>query len=207
MAEKLDGLLNKIREEGLKKAENEKERIIGEAKAEAEKIITAATADAQNLRRNAEKDASAAEKRAESAIQQASRDILLSLRQELETRLKNVVLSATEEVMTAEFMGQIIMEAVGKFDASVVDKGIDVMVSSGNLEKMDKFFKGSLFANLKKEPELFSGHDFGGGLKLGFKGNDVFYDFSDEALTELICAYVGPRLTEIIQGGVAKKKA
>jgi V/A-type H+/Na+-transporting ATPase subunit E len=200
MAEKLDGLLNKIREEGLKKAENEKGRILSEAKAEAEKIITAATADAQNLRKSAEKDAAAAEKRAEAAIKQASRDILLSLRQELENRLKNVVLAASEEVMTPEFMGQIIMEAVGKFDTAIVDQGIDVMVSARNLEKMDELFKGSLLSNLKKDPELFAGHDFGGGLKLGFKGNDIFYDFSDEALTELICAYVGPRLTEIIQG-------
>ncbi len=200
MAEKLDGLLNKIREEGLNKAEQEKEKILNEAKAEAEKILKTATAEAQNIRRSAEQDAAAAEKRAEAAIKQASRDILLSLRQELETRLKNVVLAATEEVMTPEFMGQIIMEAVGKFDASVVDQGLDVMVNARNLEKMDKLFKGSLLENLKQEPELFAGHDFGGGLKLGFKGNDIFYDFSDEALTELICAYVGPRLTEIIQG-------
>ncbi len=200
MAEKLDGLLNKIREEGLNKAEQEKEKILNEAKAEAEKILKTATAEAQNIRRSAEQDATASEKRAEAAIKQASRDILLSLRQELETRLKNVVLAAAEEVMTPEFMGQIIMEAVGKFDASVVDQGLDVMVNARNLEKMDKLFKGSLLENLKKEPELFAGHDFGGGLKLGFKGNDIFYDFSDEALTELICAYVGPRLTEIIQG-------
>ena len=200
MSEKLDGLLNKIREEGLNKADKEKERIISGAKAEAEKIITAATAEAQKIHRDAETNAAAAEKRAEAAIKQASRDILLALRQELETRMTNVVLASTEESMTPEFMGKIIMEAIGKFDSSIVDQGISVMVSENNLEKMDKLFKGSLLADLKKEPELFAGHDFGGGLKLGFKGNDIFYDFSDEALTELICAYVGPRLTEIIQG-------
>jgi len=205
MAEKLDGLLNKIREEGLKKADTEKERIINEAKAQAEKIVAEAKTKAENLLKSAENDAAAAEKRAKSAIQQASRDILLSLRQELETRLTNVVRASAEEAMTPEFMGQVIMEAISKFDAATVDKGIDVMVSAKNLEKMEELFKGSLLSNLKAEPELFTGHDFSGGLKIGFKGNDIFYDFSDEALTELICAYVGPRLTAIIQGGADKE--
>ena len=38
------------------------------------------------------------------------------------------------------------------------------------------------------------------GLQIGFKGTDVFLDFSDEALADVICAYVGPKLAAALKG-------
>ena len=49
MAEDLQGLLNRIQNDGLRKAENEREQIIAEAKAEAEKIVAEAKAQAAAL--------------------------------------------------------------------------------------------------------------------------------------------------------------
>jgi hypothetical protein len=66
---------------------------------------------------------------------------------------------------------------------------------------MEKAFKGSLLKELKKTPEISLGHDFTSGLKIGFKGDDLFFDFSDDAVAEIICAYTGPRLAAVINGG------
>lgn len=199
MAEELQGLLEKIHEEGIKKADEEKDRIIAEAKAEAAKIIADAKAKAEATAKQSADEAAASEARAAAAIRQAARDIILTLKTELMNRLSSVVKESVGEAMTAEFMGKIILEMVGKFKPEASAEDIDVMVNKKDLDKMEAMFRGSLAENLKKEPELFTGHDFGAGLKLGFKGNDVFFDITDDVLSDMICSYIGPNLAALLK--------
>ena len=63
---------------------------------------------------------------------------------------------------------------------------------------MTNHLKTNLANNLKKQPEIFEGLDFTGGLKIGFKESDVFLDFTDKALNEIISGYVGPRLATML---------
>jgi hypothetical protein len=97
-------------------------------------------------------------------------------------------------------MGKLVLEMEKNFlIAENSDSvGIDVLLSKKDLDEMEKLFKGSLGKNLKEIPDISLGHDFTAGIKIGFKGNDLFFDFSDDALAEMICAYIGPRLAAII---------
>jgi len=65
---------------------------------------------------------------------------------------------------------------------------------------MAKLFAGSLAKDLREKPDLSLAHDFGHGFKIGFKGEDVFLDFSDDAITEMICQYIGPKLARLVSG-------
>ena len=199
MAEELQGLLEKIHDEGIKKADAEKNQILAEAREQAKQIVIDAENRAAELIGSAEKDAAVSEKRAAATIKQAARDIVLALNAELLERLNSVVKSSIEASMTPEFMGKIIMEMIGKFEPGVVETGIDLMVSAADLAKMEELIKSSLANNLKQTPELFTGHDFSSGLKLGFKDSDIFFDVSDEVLAEMICSYVGPRLGAVLK--------
>lgn len=200
MAEELQGLLNRIHEEGVKKADSEKEKIISEAKAKAQKIVEDAKKEAESLRKKAEEDASGSEARAKSAIQQAARDIILSLKEDLLERLNKVTKEAAGDAMTPDVMGGIILEMVkaGQAKGSSEEPALDVLVNPKDLEKMESLLKGSLLKDLKETPEISAGKDFSAGLKIGFKGNDVFFDFSDETLAELICQFIGPKLAEML---------
>jgi V/A-type H+/Na+-transporting ATPase subunit E len=199
MSEELQGLLEKIHDEGIKKADVEKDKIIADAQEQAKKIIADAETKAANLTKGAEKNAAASEKRAAATIKQAARDIVLALNVELLERLNAVVKSSIGEAMTPEFMEKIIIEMVGKFQPETAEAGIDIMLASAELKKLEKLLSVSLTENLKQEPEMFSGHDFSSGLKLGFKGSDIFFDVSDEVLAEMICSYVGPRLGAVLK--------
>ncbi len=199
MAEELQGLLEKIHDEGIKKADAEKEQILAEAREQAKQLIIDAENRAAELIGSAEKDAAVSEKRAAATIKQAARDIVLALNAELLERLNAVVKSSIGETMTPDFMGKIIMDMVGKFEPGIVETGIDLMVAAADLQKMEELLKASLINNLKQEPELFTGHDFSSGLKLGFKDSDIFFDVSDEVLAEMICSYVGPRLGAVLK--------
>jgi len=109
MAAELQGLLDRIQEEGVKKAEGEAEAIIAKAKEEAEEIIKKAQSDAEKTAKDAETSASKSEKRANSAIQQAARDVILSLRADIESRLKKVVAESISDTMTPYYYFLLIL--------------------------------------------------------------------------------------------------
>jgi V/A-type H+-transporting ATPase subunit E len=112
MAEELQSLLERINEDGVKKAEEEKAKIISEAEKKAEQIIKEAEARAEELMKKASEEAEQNEKRAASAIRQAARDITLALKEELQNRLRAVVKESVGKAMTPELMGKIILEAI-----------------------------------------------------------------------------------------------
>lgn len=200
MAEELQGLLERIHEEGVKKADDEKEKILAEAKKEAESIVAKAKDEAESIRKTAEEDAATSESRAKAAIQQAARDIVLSLKQDLLDRLDKLVKSAIGETMTPEFMGEILMKMVDNYLAKdgESEPGVEILINQDDLEKMKSLLSASLAADLKTDPEISIGHDFSSGLKIGFKGNDVFFDFTDDAISDLICSFIGPKLAELL---------
>lgn len=207
MAEKLQGLLEKIKTEGIEKAEAEKQKIIDDAKKEAQKIIDKANSEAESARKKAEEDSENLKKRAETAVQQASRDIMLKLKGEIQKRLENLVRDVSTESMTPEFMGDVIKEMAKAFskDDSASDLTLELLVSEKDREKLLKLLRGSLVKAFKETPEVFSDSEIGGGLKIGFKGSDVFFDFTDDAVTDLVCAYVSPQLAALLEPPEKKK--
>ena len=202
MAEELQSLLERINEDGVKKAEEEKAKIISEAEKRAEQIIKEAEAKAESLRKKSLEDAEQNEKRAASAIKQAARDISLALKDELQNRLRAVVKESAGKAMTPDLMGKIILEMEKSFIEKSGEEslGLEILINKKDLDAMENHIKAELIKNLKEKPEFSIGHDFSAGLKIAVKGDDLFFDFSDETLTEIICEYVGPRLANIING-------
>jgi len=202
MAEELQSLLEKINEEGVKQADKAKDEIIAKAKKEAADIVAKAKSKSEDIIKKSEEDAKSNETRAANSIRQASRDILLSMKEELNNRLESVIKKCVGDAMTPEFMGKIILEMEKSFLSKGVDtdNGMEILLSKKDLDSMQALFQGSLGKDFKKTPDISLGHDFTAGVKVGFKGNDLFFDFSDDALSEMICAYVGPRLANIING-------
>ena len=201
MSDDLKSLLDKIEKDGVAKAEAEKERILAETKKEAKSIIEKAKRDADAIIKKAKEDEAFNRERGEAAIRQAARDVALALEVEIKERLHRVVKACVDDSMTPTLMGQLIVEMQKKHLEEGGSGELETLFSAKDLEKMEKLFLGALKQNLKSQPELSLGHDFGAGLKIGFKGSDLFLDLSDEAITALICDYIGPRLAKIIRGG------
>ena len=203
MAEELQGLLERIQSQGLKKAEEERDKILSEAKQQASEIVAKAESEAESLRTKAREDAESAEKRAHATIKQAARDIVLSLKEDLLSRLRRLVAENVGEAMTPEVMGGIIKEMVAGFASRKGgdNPGLELLVARKDVEAMEKLLRGSLAKDIRDNPELISGQGFSSGLKIGFKGEDLFIDVSDDAIGAMICKYVGPKLASIIESG------
>ena len=198
MSEELQGLLNKIQAEGLEKAENERARLVAEAKAQADAIVAEAKAQADKIRKDAEADAEASRKKADAAVRQAARDVIISLKDDLQEKLRAVVREAAAQAMTPEAMAGLIAQIAGQF-AKNAASGAEVILSVREREDAAQKLIGCLPDVLKKNSSVQLGRGFAAGFKIGFNDSEVFLDFSDEALADVICEFVGPKLAAVIK--------
>ncbi len=198
MAVELQGLLNRLQEEGVKKADQEKDVIIEKAKEEAEIIIKNAKKEAEAIVKNAKKEEGDIQLKAKAAVSQASRDIIIGLQTSLQERLGRLVKQSSQEAMNAEFMQKIILSMVEKY-ANQDAPAIEVMVANKDLEEMTKLLTQSLIEDLKVNCEVVAGNDIAAGLKVGFNGSDLFLDCTEDSITSLVASYIGPRLADMIK--------
>ena len=201
MAEDVQGLLDKIHNDGIAKAEQEKEAIIAAAKEEAAQIVAEAKAQAEILKKAAQTEARTDQDKANAAIRQAARDAVIALKADLLAKLNAVVHSCIGEAMTPEVMKQIILTMAQSYakDANA-GESLEVLISKQQQEQTEAFLKEQLLKELKASPVIELTTDFNSGLQISFRDSDVYFDFSDDALAEVLCRFVGPKLTAVIKG-------
>ncbi len=201
MAEEIQGLLNRIQTEGIDKANAEREKILAAAKADAAKIVADAKKQAAAIVKDAHAEADVSESKGKAAIRQAARDVLISLKSELLARMNRLVRSSAGAALTPEMMKDILLEMVKAYREKnpAGDATLEILVQKKDAEALESALKSSLLADLKSNPKISVGGEFSAGLQFGFKGSDVFLDFSDEALADVICAYVGPKLASVLK--------
>ncbi len=195
MAEDLQGLLDRIQNDGIKKAEMERDSILADAKAQAEKIVADAKAQAEKIVADAKTQAQDDEKRAAKNIRQAARDTLNTFKADLLARLQRVTKDMAGQAMTPALMADIIRTMAAAY-AQKSDAGLEVLLPEKDAAALEAGLKAALLNNIKVE----AASGFSAGLKIGFNGSDEYLDFSDEALTDVICEFVGPKLAAILKG-------
>lgn len=200
MAEELQSLLDRIQRDGVQKAAAEQARMLEATRIATANLVRQAEQRADELRRQAEGEAKLTEQRANAAIRQGARDILLALREELQQRLRKVVRTCVGEAMTPELMGQLILAMQRAYLERPGNRAatLEVMLNAKDQERLSALCHGALGKDLQAQPRLTLGQNLGAGLKLGQQGEDLYLDFTDEAITDLVCAYIGPRLAAIL---------
>ena len=196
MADDLQSLLDRINSEGVKKAEAERDAIIAAAKLEAEKIVSAAKDEAAAATTRAETEAGALRERAESAIRQAARDIVLKLQAELETRLRDAIGNAAAAALTPDFMASLISQMAEKFCTSP-DAEITVRAAVKDADALDAALRAALADSFRKSPRVLGDDALRGGFEVGFGDGQLYFDFSGNALSEMIGAYAGEGIARI----------
>jgi V/A-type H+-transporting ATPase subunit E len=201
MAEEIRDLIEKINQDGIKAAEEKAHEIeaaaklragdvLAQARLEAEKIIAAAQ---ERIRREDEKE--------KTLIAQAGRDLLLSLRKEINAMLGRIVVSDIRQTLTPEALFKILSEMIKKY--SVGEGGdIVVLLKKEDLETLEKNFLHKLQEATKKKIILRPAEEISGGFTISFDSGKSCYDFTDKALAEYIGAYLKPKLNQILQEAI-----
>lgn len=191
MAEELQHLIERIRKEGVEKAETESSDIVTAAKAEAEKIVTDAKAQAAQFVAKAEQDAEVFTVRSTQALQQASRDLLLTVGKGIEQIFNALLKDTVATSLSAEVMAGLI--------AKLAEEGASVKVSEEVLSVLRTQFADKMKAgiDLGAEQEILA------GFKLVEKEGTAYRDFTDDAIVNALSEFLRPQLADILKTAVA----
>ena len=190
-------LIDKIKKEGIETASQESARIKTEAEAEARHIIEAAHKEAAEIIEKAKEDAARSDKAGVAALEQASRNLIIAFKDEVQALLVKLV---SAEV-TANYKDDVLKAVLPDLLKSWAEKGnkeLAVILPENDLNKLQGFFKDKLTGALLSGVELKSSRAIGSGFRISNKEGSVYYDFSADSVAKLLATYLNPKLAEIL---------
>ena len=194
----LNELIEKIKREGFESAQVGIDQLIAEADAEAKRIIKEANQEADAIITRGKEDALRSEKAGIAAIEQASRDLVLAFKGEIQALLDNL----TAKTIAASFSTDVIKGLLPDLMKNWTEKNADslsVLLSEEDIQKIDDAFKAKLGSALKGGVDLKSVKKLNSGFQIVEKDGSAFYDFSAESVSDLLSAYLKPKLAEILK--------
>ena len=197
MEMKLDGLIKKIKEEGVEEAKRASENIIKEAKEKAARIIDEARNTKASLIEEGREEAGNLKKSGEEALRQASRDVLLSLRQSITELLGRLIKAQVSEGLSPESMKKIIPKVIENFKK---EEGfdIDILLAEQDKRHLESALLKSLKDEFKKGVTFKVSPNVEKGFRIGEKGKNFYYDFTDEAIAEAFRLYLNPKIAKLL---------
>lgn len=195
----LQELIDQIKKDGVDAAETEADAILKSAKDEAEKIISNAKAEADKIMLNAKAENERMVKSSEDAIRQAGRNLLISFRESVAKELNAVVDEAVSAAYSSENLAQLIVKVVENWVSKPDAEDISVILSADDLKELEQTLLSSLKDKMLKGVTLKSNDSLDGGFRIAVNESGAYYDYSAEAVVEMVSNYLSPKVTALLK--------
>lgn len=200
MSQQVQELIDKIKTEGLAAADQKAREIEEHAQRSAQGILSEANKRAQELLLDAEEEIRKKQEASRTALQQASRDTLLSLKKEVQKLLYKVVAAQVADALTPQKLSDIIAEIADKaVDGKSAGAGIEVVLNPKDLKELRDGFFAKLQKQFKDPVHFQASEDIGKGFTVSFDQGKSSFDFSQEALAEYLSGYLNEELAALLK--------
>lgn len=195
----LQELIDKIKKDGIQTASAEAAQVKSEAEAEAARIIAAAQKEAADIVSRGKTDAERLEKAGVAALEQASRNLILAFKGEIQALLDKLAGRAAVSAYGEDTLKAALPEILKAWVSKSGGETLDVLLPEAELKKLSSWFDDKLAAELKKGVEIKPVRNMEAGFRVSEKDGAAYYDFSAESVAQLLSAYLNPRLAEILK--------
>jgi V/A-type H+-transporting ATPase subunit E len=200
MTEQLQGLLDRIQTDGVEKAEAEASRIVEAAKQQATDIVRNAEADAARRLKQAEQDGEAFAARGKIALQQAARDVVISVGEALSRTVRSLTATAVRDALKPDAVGGLIAEVVTAYIKSPGgERRLEVLVPEAQQQAIHQAVMGLLADALRTGVTIKGDGRIVSGFRVRAAGDSMEHDFTDAAITDAICQLVRPHIAQIVR--------
>jgi V/A-type H+-transporting ATPase subunit E len=200
MAEDLQGLLQRIHDEGIKKSDAQREQILADAKRQADELVRQARAEHDRLLAEARQESAKLVQAGEDKLRQAARDVVIALELELKQMLTNLAKQCVAQTMDPAFLGELLLTLAKAYASQHGEvRQVEVLVPAAQLTQLEGYLKTKLAGVLKGGLRIAPVRGSDAGLQVSFNGESAFHDFTAETVTELLCAYANPRLLALLR--------
>lgn len=197
MPEDIQSLLEKIYEEGVKKAEEKAKEIEKEAKAKAEEILKKAKEEAENLIKQAKEKISQEENYTRNLLKQTIRDLFLTFKKEINSLIQKIISLDIQDSLKIEDLVKIIATLIKEYRGETSEE-IVLLLKKEDVESIQKHYLSKLREEIKKGISIKSSEEIRGGFFISYDGGKSYFDFSDRALAEYIGNFLKPKLKDLL---------
>lgn len=195
----LQELIDQIKKDGVEAAEAKAQSIVDLANAEAQKIISDAKAQAQKISADAKAENERMVKSSEDAIKQAGRNLLISFRESVTRELNAIVGDAVNSVYSSEGLAKIIINVVESWAGKPDAEDISVILNSNDLKALEDTLLSALKEKMLKGVTLKANDNFDGGFRISVNNGGAYYDYSAEAVVDMLSNYLSPKVTALLK--------
>ena len=196
MESKLDTLIEKLKTEGVEAARQQSDDIIEKSKRDAEQIINNAETEADLLLKQAEIKAQEFQENSEAAIQQASRDMVLVLKEKITKLFDKTLQVKVEKSLSEDFIKSLISKIAEQIKP---DGMVEIQISDSDKSDLIKVLQAGLKDTLKNDFEIKVSNRINKGFRIGIKDEDVYYDFTDESIAASLLELLNPTLQKLVK--------
>ena len=199
MEVQLQELIEQIKKDGVAAAETEAKAIVDSAQEKAEKIVADAKAQAEKILADAKSETERMTKSSDDAIRQAGRNLLISFRESVARELKSIIGENVNAVYSSESLAQLIINVVENWANKPDAEDIAVILSSDDLKNMEEVLLASLKDKMLKGVTLKANDNFDGGFRIAVNNGSAYYDYSTEAVVDMLSNYLSPKVTQLLK--------
>lgn len=192
-------LIDRIKKDGVDAAETQAAAMLEAAKAEAEKIISDAQAQADKIIADAKSENEKTVKSGEDAIRQAGRNLLISFRESVTRELKAIVSDNVNAVYSSDAFAKLVVSAVESWTSNPESEDISVILNSSDLAKLELALLSEMKSRMLSGVTLKANDNFDGGFRIAVNNGAVYYDYSAEAVTDMLSNYLSPKVTALLK--------
>jgi V/A-type H+-transporting ATPase subunit E len=197
----INSIITKIKQEGVNEGQKQSEEIIRDAKQKAEEILNSARQQEEDILKKAEEEAAKLKRNAEDAIKQASRDVLLGLRQSVISLFDKVLKKEISSNMTSDVLKKMLVNLAENFDRTGEKNQIEILLSEEEKKALDNTLFAELKEEMKKGVTLKASANVETGFRIGEKNGTSYYDFTDEAIMEAMKIYLNQKVASMLSTG------
>lgn len=195
----LQELIDQIKKDGVEAAETQASSILDSAKAEAEKIIADAQARAEKMLLDGKAENERMVRSSEDAIRQAGRNLLISFRESVARELKAIINENVTSVYSSGALDELIMNALQCYASKSGAEDLSVILNSKDLDALENALLSELKEKMLSGVTLKADDNFDGGFRIAVNSDGAYYDYSAQAVVDMLSGYLSPRVTALLK--------
>lgn len=218
VAQGVDDLIARLRDEGVEQGRAEARRIVEDAERRKREILEEAEAEAKRRKEQARREVEQMKAAADQALQTAARDTVLSLRQQMVRRFsEDVERLVSHEMREEDVFRRLILTIAGRARDALGAAGeeeIEIVLPrrAPGLQEMRQDPKRlqqdeltrlvlSMTGDMLREGVTFAvGDDGTEGIRVIAKDSGLEFELTDKAMAELLLRHLQPRFQALLEG-------
>lgn len=199
MPEDLQALIDRLQRDAVQEGQRRAQAIVDAAQAEATALVRDAEAEARRRLEQAERDAVVFTERSTVALEQAGRDLLLTVRAAIGDLFGGLIRTSLEAELRPDLLAEMLVKMADGYTAhGGRERRMAVLLSPDDLDAMVQLYAQRYREKLMHGVELKLDPDVDRGFRVALVDDHVEHDLTLEAIAEVLSGYLEPRLTDLL---------